>query len=170
VTAIAFLGLYFCQQTNLPSIASHLSTARFFNRLDNDSLCLFTGQVRDGQVRDGLSAAGLFFRIDGNLGNLYCDSWRGSINNCNLSFLFPGQGTPPTHMGSPCYENFPSRFLHFIVVPACSLCEKTEERNYVMSCLVLNKHVYNMKLLKTTSLSKFCPKIKIRDPGRYAAS
>jgi hypothetical protein len=75
-----------------------LSTACLFDCFDDDSLCVFAGEICDSQVRDGLSATGLFFRIDGNLGNLYCYSWRVAIDNYNASFLFLGHGVTPKNI------------------------------------------------------------------------
>jgi hypothetical protein len=49
-------------------------------------------------MRYGLSATGLFFRIDGNLGYLYCYPWRTAINNYNVSFLFLGHDITPINI------------------------------------------------------------------------
>ena len=49
-------------------------------------------------MRDGLSATGLFFRVDGNLGYLYCYPRRTAINNYYASFLFLGHGVTPTNI------------------------------------------------------------------------
>jgi hypothetical protein len=75
-----------------------LSTAGLFDCFDDDSFCVFAGEICDGQMRYGLSAAGLFFRIDGNLGNLYCYPRRAAINNYNVSFLFLGHDITPINI------------------------------------------------------------------------
>src|SRR5215831_3583970 len=77
------------------SIPSFLSAACLFNCPDNNFSRFLARQIRDGQMRDGLAPAGLFFRIDRNLRDLYCDPWGAPVNDCNLSFLFLSQGTPP---------------------------------------------------------------------------
>ena len=73
------------------SSSSLLSTARLFDCLHNNLFCLFTGEIRNSQVCDGLTPADLRFGINGNLGNLYCYSRSASINNYNLCVFFLGQ-------------------------------------------------------------------------------
>ena len=69
-----------------------LSTARLFDCLDDNFFCFFTGEIRNGQMCDGLTPPDLRFGIDGNLGNLDCYSRSASINNCDLCVFFLGQG------------------------------------------------------------------------------
>ncbi len=111
-----------------------LSTACLFDCFDDDSFCVFAGEICDGQVRDGLSAAGLFFRIDGNLGNLYCYPWRVAINNYNVSFLFLGHGVTPTNIfTSTSFISKRQPMAHGLLTPSLLATPWYHHGNYVVS-------------------------------------
>src|SRR5262249_43715161 len=77
------------------SIPSFLSAACLFNCPDNNFSRFLARQIRDGQMRDGLAPAGLFFFLYRKLPDFYFDPLGAPVNDCNLSFLFLSQGTPP---------------------------------------------------------------------------
>src|SRR5262249_35002001 len=74
---------------------SFLSAACLFNCPDNNFSRFLARQIRDGQMRDGLAPAGLFFFIDRNLRGFYLDPWGAPVNYCYLSFFFLFQRTTP---------------------------------------------------------------------------
>jgi hypothetical protein len=80
-----------------------LSTACLFDGPNDNSFRFFPREIRNGQVRDGLSLTGLFVRIDGNLSNLYCYPRRAAVNNRNIFFFFPGQGITFTRIACLCH-------------------------------------------------------------------
>jgi hypothetical protein len=68
-----------------------LPAARLFNRLNNYSFRLVAGKIGNGQMSDGFTPTGFCFGINENLGNLYRDARRASINDGNLRVSLLGQ-------------------------------------------------------------------------------
>jgi hypothetical protein len=80
-----------------------LSTACLLDCPNDYSCFFFAGEIRHSQVRHGLPPAGLSFRIDGNLGNLYC--YRGARRSTIVMYrsLALAKMSPPIHMASLCH-------------------------------------------------------------------